>query len=63
MKLRQLGNSDIKVTPIAFGAWAIGGWMWGGADEDDAIKAVQTAVDLGMTTIDTAAVYGYGKSE
>ncbi|NBC65253.1 MAG: aldo/keto reductase [Bacteroidetes bacterium] len=63
MKLRQLGHSDIKVTPIAFGAWAIGGWMWGGADEDDAIKAVQTAVDLGMTTIDTAAVYGYGKSE
>lgn len=63
MKLRQLGNSDIKVTPIAFGAWAIGGWMWGGADEKDAIKAVQTAVDLGMTTIDTAAVYGYGKSE
>lgn len=63
MKLRKLGNSDIKLTPIAFGAWAIGGWMWGGADEDDAIKAVQTAVDLGMTTIDTAAVYGYGKSE
>lgn len=63
MKLRELGNSDIKVTPIAFGAWAIGGWMWGGADEKDAIKAVQTAVDLGMTTIDTAAVYGYGKSE
>lgn len=63
MKLRQLGNSEIKVTPIAFGAWAIGGWMWGGADEDDAIKAVQTAVDLGITTIDTAAVYGYGKSE
>lgn len=63
MKLRQLGNSDIKVTPIAFGAWAIGGWMWGGADEKDAIKAIQTAVDLGMTTIDTAAVYGYGKSE
>ncbi|MDZ7717695.1 MAG: aldo/keto reductase [Balneolaceae bacterium] len=63
MKLRQLGNSDIKGSPIAFGAWAIGGWMWGGADEDDAIKAVQTAVDLGITTIDTAAVYGYGKSE
>lgn len=63
MKLRQIGQSDIKVTPIAFGAWAIGGWMWGGADEDDAIKAVQTAIDLGMTTIDTAAVYGYGKSE
>lgn len=63
MKLKQLGNSDIKVTPIAFGAWAIGGWMWGGTDEKDAVKAVQSAVGLGMTTIDTAAVYGYGKSE
>ena len=58
-----MGNSEVDVTPIAFGAWAIGGWMWGGADEAEAIKAVQTAVDLGMTTIDTAAVYGYGKSE
>ncbi|CAN5313992.1 aldo/keto reductase [soil metagenome] len=63
MELRQLGRSDIKVTPITFGGWAISGWMWGGADEKDAIKAVQTAVDLGMTTIDTAPVYGFGKSE
>lgn len=63
MELRQLGLSDIQVSPIAFGAWAISGWMWGGADEIDAIKAVKTAVDLGMTTIDTAPVYGFGKSE
>lgn len=63
MELRQLGLSNIKVTPIAFGSWAIGGWMWGGSDEKDAIKAVQTAVDIGMTTIDTAPVYGFGKSE
>ncbi len=63
MELRKLGQSDIQVTPIAFGAWAIGGWMWGGADEKDAVKAVQKAFNLGMTTIDTAAVYGFGKSE
>lgn len=63
MKLRKLGNSDIKVTPIAFGAWVIGGWMWGGTGEQTAIKAVQAAVDLGMTTIDTAPVYGLGRSE
>lgn len=63
MELRQLGNSDIEVTPIAFGSWAIGGLMWGGANEKDAINAVKTAVDLGITTIDTAPVYGFGKSE
>lgn len=63
MELRKLGNSEIKVTPIAFGAWAIGGWMWGGAEEKAAVKAVQTAYELGMTTIDTAPVYGLGRSE
>jgi len=63
MEHRTLGQSDIKVSELAFGAWAIGGWMWGGADSKDAIKAIETAVDHGMTTIDTAAVYGFGLSE
>jgi len=63
MEYRTLGQSDIKVSELAFGAWAIGGWMWGGADSKDAIKAIETAVDHGMTTIDTAAVYGFGLSE
>ncbi len=63
MELRTLGNSDVKVTPIAFGAWAIGGWMWGGAEEKDAIRAIHAAYDLGITTIDTAPVYGFGRSE
>lgn len=63
MELQQLGNSEVKVTPITYGAWAIGGWMWGGADENDAIRAIRTAYDLGMTTIDTAPIYGFGKSE
>jgi aryl-alcohol dehydrogenase-like predicted oxidoreductase len=63
MEYRTLGQSDIKVSELAFGAWAIGGWLWGGADSKDAIKAIETAVDHGMTTIDTAAVYGFGLSE
>jgi aryl-alcohol dehydrogenase-like predicted oxidoreductase len=60
---RNLGNSNVLTTPIAFGAWAIGGWMWGGADETDAIKAVRESFEMGITTIDTAPVYGFGKSE
>jgi len=63
METRKLGQSNLEITEIAFGAWAIGGWMWGGADADDAIKAIDTAVDNGMTTIDTASVYGFGLSE
>jgi aryl-alcohol dehydrogenase-like predicted oxidoreductase len=63
METRKLGQSDLEVSVIAFGAWAIGGWMWGGADSKDAVKAIETAVDNGMTTIDTASVYGFGLSE
>ena len=63
MEFRILGKSDLKVSEIAFGAWAIGGWLWGGADSKDAIEAIETAIDNGMTTIDTAAVYGFGLSE
>jgi aryl-alcohol dehydrogenase-like predicted oxidoreductase len=63
MELRQLGNSSVKVTPLAFGAWAVGGWMWGGAEEKESTRAIRASYDLGMTTIDTAPVYGFGKSE
>lgn len=63
MELRKLGNSSVKVTPLAFGAWAIGGWMWGGAAEKDALQAIRASYDLGITSIDTAPVYGFGKSE
>ena len=63
MQMRQLGTSDVKVSPVIFGAWAIGGWMWGGQDEADAIEAIRAAVDHGVTTIDTAAIYGMGHSE
>jgi aryl-alcohol dehydrogenase-like predicted oxidoreductase len=63
METRKLGQSDLEVSVLAFGAWAIGGWLWGGADADEAVKAIETAIDNGMTTIDTASVYGFGKSE
>lgn len=63
MKLRKLGNSDVTVTPLAFGAWAIGGWLWGGAEEKAALRAVRASFDLGITTIDTAPAYGFGRSE
>lgn len=63
MEYRKLGQSDLEVSVIAFGAWAIGGWLWGGADSKDAVAAVETAIDNGMTTIDTASVYGFGLSE
>lgn len=63
MQYRQLGNSGIKTSAVGFGAWAIGGWMWGGADEDDAVAAIHASLDRGVTLIDTAPMYGYGRSE
>jgi aryl-alcohol dehydrogenase-like predicted oxidoreductase len=63
MEFRQLGDSNLKVSEIIFGAWAIGGWMWGGAEEKDAIEAIEASIEGGATSIDTAAVYGYGRSE
>jgi len=63
MKRNKLGSSDVEISEVVFGAWAIGGWMWGGTDEADAIKAIHKAIDEGITTIDTAPIYGYGLSE
>lgn len=67
MKTQRLGNSDLDITPIGFGAWAIGGsgwaYAWGEQDDRDSISAIQRAVDLGINWIDTAAVYGLGHSE
>lgn len=60
---RRLGASDVHVSPIIFGAWAVGGWMWGGADEAESIAAIRAGIDHGLTTIDTAAVYGLGYGE
>ena len=67
MKTRQLGNSDLMITPIGFGAWAIGGsgWEFGWGEQDDkqSVAAIHRALELGINWIDTAAVYGMGHSE
>lgn len=63
MEYRKLGNSDLNVSVVTFGAWAAGGWMWGGADRLEAVKAIQAGFEYGVTSIDTAPVYGQGTSE
>ncbi len=63
MKYRTLAGTDLELPVITFGAWAAGGWMWGGSDRNDAIKAIQASYELGVNAIDTAAVYGQGESE
>lgn len=63
MKYRKLGNTDLELSVITFGAWAAGGWMWGGADRKQAVEAIKAGYDVGMTSIDTAPIYGQGTSE
>ncbi len=63
MKMRPLGSSGIGASVVAFGAWAIGGWTWGGADEQESIRAIHAFLDAGGNLIDTAPVYGFGRSE
>ncbi len=66
METRQLGTTDLHITPIGFGSWAVGGpwaWGWGPQDDNQSIAAIQHALDLGVNWIDTAAVYGLGHSE
>lgn len=67
MQTKQLGNSDLRITPVGFGAWAIGGsgWQfaWGAQDDNDSIAAIHRALELGVNWIDTAPGYGLGHSE
>ena len=66
MELRTLGQSDLRITPIGFGAWAIGGeWRfgWGPQDDADSSAAIARAIALGVNWIDTAPAYGLGHSE
>ncbi|GEN52620.1 aldo/keto reductase [Halobacillus faecis] len=63
MKKVKLGRSDVEATRIALGTWAIGGTGWGGTDEEQSIETIKTAIDKGVTTIDTAPAYGQGLSE
>jgi aryl-alcohol dehydrogenase-like predicted oxidoreductase len=67
MITKQLGNSDMFITPVGFGSWAVGGggWQfaWGQQNDDDSVAAIHLALELGVNWIDTAAVYGLGHSE
>ena len=67
METRKLGNSGMQITPVGYGAWAIGGggWQfgWGSQDDDDSVAAIHRSLELGVNWIDTAAVYGLGHSE
>ena len=63
MRFCQIGSTDISASVIALGTWALGGWMWGGSDDSVAFNTIRTALDAGITTIDTAPIYGFGRSE
>jgi len=63
MERVNIPGTSLNVSRIALGTWAIGGWMWGGTDEAEAIRTIHEAVGRGITLIDTARVYGCGRSE
>jgi aryl-alcohol dehydrogenase-like predicted oxidoreductase len=62
--LETINIPGTSLTPsrVGLGTWAIGGWMWGGSDDQESIATIQRALDLGVTLIDTAPVYGFGHS-
>ena len=63
MEYRTLGNTDLKLSAITYGAFAIGGTMWGGNEKKDSIEAIHASLDNGVTSLDTAPFYGFGLSE
>ena len=63
MEYRTLAHTDLTLSAITFGSWAAGGWMWGKSNRDEAVKAIKAAYDGGVTSIDTAPIYGQGESE
>ena len=63
MEFRKLGNSTLELSAITFGAWAAGGWMWGSTDRQEAVEAIKASYHAGVTSIDTAPIYGQGLSE
>ncbi|HTY01825.1 MAG TPA: aldo/keto reductase [Bacteroidota bacterium] len=63
MQYRQCGGTDLQLSAVTFGAWAAGGWMWGGSEPKAAVAAIRASYDLGVTSIDTAPAYGQGLSE
>src|ERR1700741_4595087 len=63
MEFAKIPGTFIRASRVALGTWAIGGWMWGGSNESDAIGTIHAALDRGINLIDTAPVYGFGCSE
>jgi aryl-alcohol dehydrogenase-like predicted oxidoreductase len=63
VKMEYAAIAGLQVSRVGLGTWAIGGWMWGGTEESASIRTIRTALDLGITLIDTAPVYGFGRSE
>ncbi|MEA2841734.1 MAG: hypothetical protein QOF41_3064 [Methylobacteriaceae bacterium] len=63
MEFAEIPGTSLKVSRVAIGTWAIGGWMWGGTDEAESIATIRAATDRGINVIDTAPVYGFGRSE
>ena len=63
MEFVAIPGTSLSVSRVALGTWAIGGWMWGGTDDEESIRTIQTALDNGVNLIDTAPVYGFGHSE
>jgi aryl-alcohol dehydrogenase-like predicted oxidoreductase len=63
MPFAGIPGTSLEVSRIAMGTWAIGGWMWGGSEEKESIDTIRAALDRGITVVDTAPVYGFGRSE
>src|SRR5690242_16113940 len=63
METAKIPGTSLKVSRVALGTWAIGGWMWGGTDEAESIATIRAAVEHGINVIDTAPAYGFGRSE
>jgi aryl-alcohol dehydrogenase-like predicted oxidoreductase len=63
METSRIPSANLQFSRIGLGTWAMGGWMWGGTDEQESIRTIHSAIDRGVTLIDTAPVYGFGKSE
>ena len=63
MEIAPIRGTSIKVSRVAIGTWAIGGWMWGGTDEAESIATIRAALDHGINVVDTAPAYGFGRSE
>src|SRR5215469_3577327 len=59
----NIRGTTLNTSRIALGTWAIGGWMWGGSDERESIRTIHAALDQGINLIDTAPIYGNGRSE